>query len=114
MESEVIFLENKGEKSMIGYYIDLSFDEFVNEIQKSQFNTGVLNTLYVLLQNAYSNLVIRKDKLFEKKELLNINKEEYNNIIKGIYFNLFKIEKKLVYLKDLIQDNLNKVVSSEN
>lgn len=102
------------EKTLIGYYVDLSFHDFTERLKETDINTGVMLTIYNMLQSCYFNLVSKKDILIERVVYVKGTEKEkdYDIVIKGIYVNLFKIEEKLIYLRNLIQDNLNKVIVS--
>ncbi len=84
----------------IGYIVDLPFEDFKKGIEEQKVSIGIINNLIFLLSSTYNDLTHRKEAvlklLFTGKE----NKETIQPVLKGIYAEMFKLEQKVVYLKE--------------
>lgn len=99
--------------SMIGKIVDLPLEEFKEALKEQNVNVGVISNLILTLENIYWELNNRKDGvislLVEKKK----TQEEVDDVLKGVYQELAKMEEKIVYLKDL-KGNLSKLDCFDN
>ena len=90
--------------SMIGKIIDLPLEEFKVALKEQNVNLGVISNLILTLENNYWELSNRKDGVIslvvEKKK----TQEEVEDVLKGVYQELAKMEEKIVYLKELKYD----------
>lgn len=99
--------------SMIGKIIDLPLEEFKVALKEQNVNLGVISNLILTLENNYWELNNRKDGVIslvvEKKK----TQEEVEDVLKGVYQELAKMEEKIVYLKEL-KDDLSKLDCFDN
>ena len=90
--------------SMIGKIVDLPLEEFKVALKEQNVNVGVISNLILTLENNYWELNNRKDGVIslvvEKKK----TQEEVEDVLKGVYQELAKMEEKIVYLKELKGD----------
>lgn len=93
--------------SDIGKVIDMDFEKFKGELVKQRVNVGTMNNLILLLQSTYHELKIRKDEINILYQKGHMTLEESEEVLKGIYAELFKIEEKVVYLKDTVKVLMN-------
>lgn len=91
--------KKKKEKSPLGNVIDSNMEVFKESLKG--MNLGEITGLRTTLALVYNDLVVRKDVVSKNNEL---DLDEKSNIIKGIFFELLKIEEKIIYLDKKIKE----------
>lgn len=87
------------QQSMLGMIIDMSMQEFEDELIKQKVNIGTMNNLILNLESAYNELRIRKDAILDASLRGTVEKAKAQDTINGIYAEMIKIEEKITYLK---------------
>lgn len=90
--------------SMIGKIVDLSLEEFKEALKEQNVNVGVISNLILTLENNYWELNNRKDGVISLVVEEKKTQEEVEDVLKGVYRELARIEEKIIYLKDLKGD----------
>jgi hypothetical protein len=95
--------------SMIGKIIDMPFDMFKEELERQKVNIGTMSNLILNLEAMYFQCRQRKDGVLDlvykgkKKE----NDPEIQKSMNGLYAEMTKLEKKIVYLKKRVKELAN-------
>ena len=99
--------KQKPEKSMIGKIVDMSLEDFKEELVKQKVNVGTMNNLILNLEAIYFDLRQRKDTLIKSVFDGRLSKEDTDSAIKGLYAEMTKLEQKIVYLKSKVKELSN-------
>ena len=102
-----MFRKSKKSISTIGEIIDQPMKDFKNTLEKEHVNIGTMNNLIHYLNGAYADLRQRKDSLIKSLENKDLSKKDRNKTvkcIKGIYSELIKVEHKVIYLQDRVNE----------
>lgn len=93
--------------SMIGQIVDMSLEEFKEEIVKQKVNVGTINNLILSLSSTYHELSARKDAVLDLVFKGDKTKEEVTPVLNGLYAEMTKLEQKIVYLKERSKELLD-------
>ena len=95
--------EKSAEIKSMGEMIDMPMNDFKEYIKP--FHVGIISTLILYMENAYNELVDRKNRCVALA--VRDNKDtRLRHIVKGIYSEMLKAEGKIVYLKTRKQELL--------
>lgn len=99
----------KEEKSMIGKIIDLSLEDFEEELKVQEVNIGTMNNLILNLEGIYYDLRMRKDSVLNLVFKGGKSKDdpEIKKALDGLYAEMTKIEQKITYLKQRVKELVN-------
>lgn len=93
-------------QSAVGVLIDMPIEDFKTQIVEQKVNVGTLNSLVVYFSSLYSELRGRKDAVmslvFEKGR--SKDDPEIVNTLNGIYSEMVKIEEKVVFMKQRVNE----------
>lgn len=94
-------------KSTIGRIIDMSLEEFENELVRQKANVGVMNNLKLNLVGVYNELVVRKDHIVKRIIDKEIEKTpEVEKTLNGLYAEMIKVEQKATFLTQRVNELL--------
>lgn len=90
------------EESMIGKIIDLSLEDFKEELVRQKVNIGTINNLILNLESVYYELRMRKEGVMNLVFTGVRNKEDplIKKSLDGLYSEMIKVEQKITYLKE--------------
>lgn len=94
----------KEEKSMIGKIVDLPMEDFERELVEQKVNIGTMNNLILNLEAIYFDFRQRKDLIMKSVFEGRLTKEETDDVIKGLYAEMTKLEQKITYLKARVKE----------
>lgn len=86
-------------QTMLGKIIDMSMQEFEEELVRQKVNIGTMNNLILNLESAYNELRVRKDVLIDAKLRGTVEESKVQEAVNGIYAEMIKIEEKITFLK---------------
>lgn len=92
---------------VIGYIVDMPFEDFKEELVKQKVSVGIMNNLILLMESIYFDFRNRKEALIKSVFENRLTKEETEKAIKGLYAEMTKLEQKIVYLKDKVKELSN-------
>ena len=92
---------------VIGYIVDMPFEDFKEELVKQKVSVGVMNNLILLMESIYFDFRNRKEALIKSVFENRLTKEETEKAINGLYAEMTKLEQKIVYLKDRVKELSN-------
>ena len=92
---------------VIGYIVDMPFEDFKEELVKQKVSVGVMNNLILLMESIYFDFRNRKEALIKLVFENRLTKEETEKAINGLYAEMTKLEQKIVYLKDRVKELSN-------
>lgn len=97
---------NNIEVKMIGDIIDMSMEDFEENLVSQKVNIGTMNNLILLLESAYNELRTRKDEVIKLVADGKYKKEDpiIDNSLKGLYAELTKTEQKITFLKERVKE----------
>ena len=87
-------------QSMVGAIIDMSEDEFKEELVNQKVNVGVANNLILHLSSIYEDLKRRKDGVISLVIAKDKTEEEVKSTLGGLYAEMMKIERKVELIKE--------------
>lgn len=87
-------------KSLVGAIIDMSEDEFKQELVNQHINVGVANNLILYLSSTYEDLKRRKDGVIALVIAKEASEEEVKPTLGGLYAEMMKIERKVELIKE--------------
>ena len=98
-------IKKKEETTMLGKIIDLSLEDFENELIEQKVNIGTMNNLILNLEGAYFELRTRKDAVLDLVFKGGKDKDDLDikNALDGLYAEMVKVEQKIVYLKQRVE-----------
>lgn len=93
-------------QSMIGATIDMPLELFKEELIKQKVNVGTMRSLVIMLDTIYADLTVRKDSILELvlKKQRSKDDPEIKSALEGIYAEMTKIEEKVTYLKERVNE----------
>ena len=99
--------------SFLGRLIDQNIEDFKRDVEEQHINLGTLKNYILYFNSAYSDLVSRKNELIEGfGDRTEKEKRDIHKAVMGIYSELTKIEQKLTYLRERV-DQLEKLPEGE-
>ena len=101
--------KQKPEKSMIGKIVDMSLEDFKEELVKQKVNVGTMNNLILNLEGIYYELRMRKDGVIKLVTDGKKTKDdpEIQSALNGLYAEMTKVEQKITYLKEHTKELMN-------
>lgn len=104
------------EKSLLGRIIDLPLEDFKEELVKQKVSLGVMCNVRLSLTSAYQELVLRKEAIMKNIALNEFSQDDpkVKSALEGIYAELTKIEGKVTYLNEVINNLMDLDKKDEN
>ena len=99
--------KQKPEKSMIGNIVDMSLEDFKEELVKQKVNVGTMNNLILNLEAVYHDMRTRKDIIIQSSFEGRIDKDTAQKSVNGLYAERIKVEQKITYLKQRSKELIN-------
>lgn len=96
----------KHKRSTVGLIIDMPLELFKEELVKQEVNVGTMRSLVIMLDTIYADLTVRKDSILELvlKKQRSKDDPEIKSALEGIYAEMTKIEEKVTYLKERVNE----------
>ena len=94
------------QKSMLGRIVDMSLEDFKEELVKQKVSIGVISNLKLNLVCTYNDLVVRKDAVIKSIADGAQSKDDplVMSVLNGLYAEMTKIEQKVLYLTERIKE----------
>ena len=104
------------EKSLLGRIIDLPLEDFKEELVNQKVSLGVMCNVRLSLTSAYQELVLRKEAIMKNiaSNAFSQDDPKVKSTLEGIYAELTKIEGKVTYLSEVINDLMDLDKKDEN
>lgn len=94
----------QSQTTVFGKIVDMSLEDFQNELVRQRVNIGTINNLILNLESIYYELRMRKDAIIKASFEGTINKDEAQSAVNGLYAEMIKVEQKITYLKQRSKD----------
>lgn len=94
--------------SDVAVLVDMPFEKFKSEVERQKVSLGLTNGLVLYLSSLYADLRNRKDAVIDMCFRSGMSKESVSPALKGLYAEMFKLEEKIVFLKDRSKELIEK------
>lgn len=102
--------------SIMGEWVDMSLEDFKKKLIDEKTPVGVISSLIVVFESTYWDL--NKKRAYFMDCVLNVKNphykdKDYEDAIRGLFFEMLKIEGKIIALKErkqYLMEKANKVV----